>query len=64
MGNNESSPIRAARRAAGLTQVQLAEKAGCSQQDINRWETGRVNPTAKTLKKLAEAIGCKPGDLI
>lgn len=64
MENNEHSPIKAARLAAGLTQVQLAEKMGCSQQEIQRWETGRVSPTAKTLKKLAEAIGCNPGDLI
>jgi transcriptional regulator with XRE-family HTH domain len=60
----EENPIKNARVEAGLTQVQLAEKAGCSQQEIQRWESGRISPTAKTLKKLAEAIGCNPGDLI
>lgn len=60
----EENAIKKARTEAGLTQVQLAEKMGCSQQEIQRWEAGRVSPTAKTLKKLAEAIGCNPGDLI
>ena len=60
----EENPIKRARSEAGLTQVQLAEKMGCSQQEVQRWESGKVNPTAKTLKKLAEAIGCNAGDLI
>ena len=64
MDKNELSPIKKARIEAELTQVQLAEKMGCSQQEIQRWESGRISPTAKTLKKLAEAIGCEPGDLI
>ena len=64
MDKNEQSPIKNARIEAGLTQVQLAEKVGCSQQEIQRWESGRISPTTKTLKKLAEALGCNPGDLI
>lgn len=49
--------LRAARKAAGLTQVELAEKVGCKQKDISRWENGRPM-TAETLKKLAQALGC------
>lgn len=55
--------LRAARKAAGLTQAQLAEKVGCLQKDICRWEEGR-EPKALTLKKLAAALGCSMDDLV
>lgn len=55
--------LKAARKAAGLTQVQLAEKAGCKQKDISRWEAGRPM-TAATVKKLAQALGCSMDDLV
>lgn len=55
--------LRAARKAAGLTQVELAEKVGCKQKDISRWENGRPM-TAETLKKIANALGCSMDDLV
>lgn len=55
--------LRAARKAAGLTQAQLAEKVGCNQHHISRWEGGR-EPGALTLKKLAQVLGCKMEDLV
>lgn len=45
------------RRAAGLTQQQLAEKTGLSQQMISRIETGESNSTVETLLKYLEALG-------
>ena len=56
--------LKAARLAAGLTQAQLAEKVGCQQRDISRWENGLREPVASTLKKLAEAIGCSMDVLV
>ena len=56
--------LRAARQAAGLTQVELAEKVGCTQKDICRWETCVREPMASTLKKLAQALGCSMDDLV
>ena len=55
--------LRAARKAAGWTQEELAEQVGCLQKDIARWEAGR-EPKALTLKKLALALGCKMEDLV
>lgn len=55
--------LRAARKAAGLSQVELAEIVGCHQKDIARWENGR-EPKALTLKKLARALGCSMDDLV
>lgn len=55
--------LKAARLAAGMTQAQLAAAMGCTQKDISRWEAG-LEPRALTLKKMAQALGCKMDDLI
>lgn len=49
--------VRDARRHAGLTQRQLAAKAGISQETIARIERGRVDPRVMTLDRLLEACG-------
>ena len=49
--------IAARRRAAGLTQQQLAEKTGIDQAAISRIESGHANPTLNTLEALVEGIG-------
>lgn len=55
------SRIRAER---GLTQEQVAETSGFSQQYISGLEQGRRNPTIVTLFELAHALGVAPIDLI
>ncbi len=45
------------RRAAGMTQKQLAEKTGIDQAAISRIESGRANPTLNTLDALVEGVG-------
>jgi transcriptional regulator with XRE-family HTH domain len=45
------------RRQKGLTQEQLAELSGFSQQYISGLEQGRRNPTAVSLYELATALG-------
>lgn len=52
------SPIARLRMDRGLTQGQLAQMIGCAQKDISRWEIGERNPGAKSLVKLASALGC------
>lgn len=49
--------VREARRRAGLTQRQLSEKAGISQETIARIERGRVDPRVQTLDRLLGACG-------
>ena len=46
-----------ARRAAGLTQHQLAEATGISQPVISAVEKGRQNPTLETMELLAAGCG-------
>lgn len=45
------------RRDKGLTQEQLAEISGLSQQYISGLEQGRRNPTVVTLYELSTALG-------
>jgi len=58
-----SKKIRAEREAAGLTQQQLAEKAGLGQSHISRLENGEHSPSHLTLEKIACALGKAVGEL-
>lgn len=48
------------RKKQGLTQEQVAELAGRSQQYISNLERGLCNPTIDTLQRIARAIGVSP----
>lgn len=52
------------RRAKGMTQEQLAERSGFSQQYISGLENGQRNPTVVTLYEIACAIDVSPVDLL
>lgn len=49
--------IRRKRAAAGLSQGDLAEKAGLRSETISRLENGRGNPTVATIKKILRVLG-------
>jgi transcriptional regulator with XRE-family HTH domain len=49
--------IREARLRAGLTQYELAERAGRDRSVIARWEQGAVAPSVETLVELVRACG-------
>lgn len=51
------SLIREARSRAGLSQVELASRAGTSQPAIARYERARAMPDLSTLHRLIEACG-------
>jgi predicted nucleotidyltransferase/DNA-binding XRE family transcriptional regulator len=51
--------LREARDSAGLSQVQLAERAGVTQSVLSAYETGRRQPSLPTLVRLIEATGCE-----
>lgn len=52
--------IRDARKAAGLTQRQLAEKIKVSNTSISNWEKGVSNPDPDTIQNLCWALGVQP----
>lgn len=53
----------AARKRAGLTQADIAEKMGTKAPAIARLEStssrGKHSPSLNTLRRYAEAVGCK-----
>jgi transcriptional regulator with XRE-family HTH domain len=49
--------IREARRKAGLTQAELAARAGVTQPVVARLERGGGNPTFETLERVLHAAG-------
>ncbi|MEM0217755.1 MAG: CBS domain-containing protein [Candidatus Nezhaarchaeales archaeon] len=55
--------IRRMRIMAGLTQKELAERAGVSQSLIARIEAGTVDPRLSTLRKILKALIPSIGDL-
>jgi len=46
-----------ARKAANITQKQLAEKTGIAQSDISKIENGNANPSLKTIERIASGMG-------
>ena len=54
--------IKELRRRAGLSQEALAMRVGVSRQAVNAWEQGSW-PSAELVPRIAEALGCKIGDL-
>jgi transcriptional regulator with XRE-family HTH domain len=51
------------RTAAGLSQAQLATKAGLPNITIQKLEQGRLDPTYSVVCKLADALGVRLGAL-
>ncbi|MHB8430689.1 MAG: helix-turn-helix domain-containing protein [Acidimicrobiales bacterium] len=49
--------IQTVRRRQGLTQTELARRAGTSQPVISAYEHRRRNPSLETLRRLVEAGG-------
>ena len=45
-----------ARKAANLTQAELAERAGLSRMTVQRLESGSLDPRLSTLQELARAL--------
>lgn len=56
--------IKKIRQEKGLSQKELGEKLGVSQQMIGQWETGKANPKIETKKKIADALNIHLSDLI
>ena len=55
--------VKQYRKAARMTQSQLAERAGVSRQAISDIETGKHDPTISVALLLARALGVKVDNL-
>jgi transcriptional regulator with XRE-family HTH domain len=56
--------IRRLRDARALTQGELAEKVGITVAALSRIERNSAEPRPKTRRKLAEALGVDPAELV
>ena len=70
-GNSESKDgmsfgerLRKARKAAGLTQSDLAEKIGRTAQNVNQYELGLRSPKIETAQTFANALGVSVSELL
>ena len=60
---NISTRISAARKALGITQEELAERAGVTSRTIQRLENAESTPRAFTLRKIADVLGLELSEL-
>ena len=56
--------LRECRERAFLTQAELAEKSGVAETTINRLKNGHHGARISTVRKLAEALGVAPAELV
>ena len=64
MPDNFGERLKKLRKKAGLTQEELAEKAGVSNITISQWENGIYAPTMTRIKALAQALNVPESDLL
>lgn len=66
MGSQEElgKNIKKARKKAGLTQAQAAEKAGIHTNYFARVERGEENPSFDILEKIAKALKIKSSEIL
>jgi transcriptional regulator with XRE-family HTH domain len=57
-------PIREGRRAKGMTQVELAEALGITQQAVSEWEAGRKTPSNTMKAALLDVLDIDPVDVL
>lgn len=53
----EEHPLRTARKLRGWSTYELARRSGVAQSTVYRIESGERHPSAKTLAKIANALG-------
>jgi len=56
--------LRALRKAAGITQAELARRTGIHRPNIARLESGRHTPSLETLARITAAMGADPRTLL
>ena len=59
-----SGKLKILREKAGLSQSELAEKAGVPLDSLQNWEQARNEPLPSSLRKIANALGCSLDDLL
>ena len=61
--DNRTGGLRTLRHEKMLTQQNLAAKAGLTITTVSGIETGKYNPSFRTIRALAKALGYSPQEL-
>ena len=56
--------IRKARKAAGVSQKELAERLQVYQKDISRWENGERTPTMEVFTKICREHNASADEIL
>lgn len=64
MARSFGERLKAAREAAGLTVRDVSRAADLTTQHVYGLEADKSSPTLATLRRLADAIGVEPGELV
>lgn len=59
----QESPVRIMRKHLGMTQAELARRAGLSRPYLTEIETGKKDGSIRAMKALAEVLGVSVGTL-
>lgn len=61
---NLGENIKKARKAAGVTQKELAERLQVYQKDISRWENNELTPSAINLGKICRELKASADEIL
>lgn len=61
---NLGENIKNARKAAGVSQADLAERLGVYQKDISRWERNVLTPNTLTFARICRELGASADELL
>lgn len=56
--------LKAVRKARGMTQQELADAANINRVTIAKYETGQIDPTLDSARKMADALGVTIDELV
>lgn len=62
--SKQAARLAALRKAAGLSQTELANAINVSQQTVAYWETSNVPPRSDVLPKMAKALGVRVDEIL
>lgn len=61
---NLGQNIKTARKAAGMTQTDLAERLQVYQKDISRWENNTLTPNTLTFAKICRELNASADEIL
>lgn len=61
---NLGQNIKKARKTAGVTQKELADRLQVYQKDISRWENNELTPNALTLAKICRELNASADEVL